>query len=177
MASFLINSYLWSLFILCCVLLLLGVSLFPLPRVLEPPPLREPGELSGPQVVSLLSLSASVSAALVGMLCWGLLMVRPWRWLQTQHWSMTALLGSLISLIEIISTSSLMWVVYIFFILAITRPPSDPASSVFVLLPLGSLGLGIVTLAVVAVTSKGLVFFGGIAAGMGFALLARRIFS
>ena len=136
----------------------------------------ETGELSGWQVSLFLSLSASLSATLVGMLSWGLLIVRPWRWLQTQHWRMTALFGGLIGLIEIIVTSCLMWVVYVSFLFFLTQHSGESVNVIILLVP-GSIGLGIITLAILASTSKGLVFLGGAAAGIGCALLARRIFS
>jgi hypothetical protein len=137
----------------------------------------EPGDLSGAQVAFLFPLSAGLSAALAGMLSWGLLMVLRWRWLQTQHWSVTALFGGLIGLIEIISTFCMMWVIYTFFLLLLTQPPIDQAIRLLVILPLGSIGLAVFTLGILAYTTKGLVFLGGIIVGMGFALLARRIFS
>jgi hypothetical protein len=77
-------------------------------------------------------------AAFAGMLAWRFLMVPRWRWLQMQHWSLTALFGSLISLIEIISTSCLMWIIYVFFLLLLTYPPIEDAIHVLLILPLGS---------------------------------------
>lgn len=137
----------------------------------------EPGTLSGAQVAFLVALSAGLSAAITGMLAWGLLMVPRWRWLQEQHWSITALFGGLISMIEIISTSCMMWVVYVFFLLLLTQPPIDQAIRLLVILPFGSISLGVFTLVILAYTTKGLIFFGGIVVGMGFAVLARRVFS
>ncbi len=135
------------------------------------------GELNGQQIVSLLSINAGIAAALAGMHFWGLLIVLPWKWLQAQHWSMTALFGGLVGLIEIVCTSALMWIGFTIILIAITQPPIATAIQVLALLPISSVGLGIFTLAIVAVASKGTVFLVGIAAGTVFALLARRLFS
>jgi hypothetical protein len=137
----------------------------------------EAGDLSASQGYFFLSLSAGLSAAIAGILAWRFLMVPRWQWLQMQHWSIAALLGSLIGLIEIISTSYLMWIIYIFFLLLFTQPPIDQAIRLLVILPFGSIGLAVLTLAILAFTTKGLVFFAGTIVGIGFALLARRIFS
>ncbi|TMC22345.1 MAG: hypothetical protein E6J34_06450 [Chloroflexi bacterium] len=135
------------------------------------------GELSGPQIVSFLSLSAGMAAAGSGMLLWGLLIVLPWKWLQTKAQGMTVLFGSLIGLIEILCTSCIMWVIYVLLILFILPPSSDTANTLLALLPSGSLGLGIFTLVIVSFASKGIVFLVGIGTSLFFALLARRIFS
>ena len=45
------------------------------------------------------------------------------------------------------------------------------------LIPFGVLGLGIFTVVIVSITSKGIVFLGGIAAGVFFALFARHVFA
>lgn len=136
-----------------------------------------PGELSGAQVAFLFSLSAGLSSAIAGMLAWRFLIVSRWQWLQVQHWSIMALFGSLIGLIEIVATSYLMWIIYVFFLLLLTQPPIDQAISLLVILPFGSIGLAVFALVILAYTTKGLVFFGGTIVGMGFALIARRVFS
>jgi hypothetical protein len=145
----------------------------------------ETGELSGWLVASLISLSAGMSAALSGMLSWGFLIVRPWQWLQTRHWGVTALFGVLIGLIEIIFTSFQTWLTSFFllllFLFLFSGPP--PGFSIghslllLLLAPLGCIWLAFITLVILAVTTKGLVFLGGVAAGAMFALLARRVFS
>lgn len=133
------------------------------------------GDLSGPQSALLLSLSAGVSAALWGMIFWGLLITLPWEWLRTRSWRMTALFGSLIGLIEIIWTSWFMWIIYLLLFFLIIQPSSGIASQLFPLLPLGILGMGFFTVVVVSFASKGSVFLIAIGAGMFCALLARLI--
>jgi hypothetical protein len=117
-----------------------------------------------------------MAAALSGMFFWGLLIVRPWQWLQTKFWGITALFGSLIGLLEIICTSWLMWVFYVLFLLFILPPSSDIIHHLPAHFLLAILGLGIFTLIVVSTGSKGVIFLVGIGAGIFFALLARRIF-
>ena len=136
----------------------------------------EAGDLSMSQGNFFLALSAGLSAAQVGMLSWGFLVVRSWRWLQMQHWSMAALFGGLIGLIEIICISCLMWVIFIFFLFFLIPYSINDIIHILLILPLTSIAFGIFTLIILAVTTKGLVFLGGIAVGMGFALLARRVF-
>lgn len=144
------------------------------PEAWKDPPLRQAGELSGQQVVFFLSLSASIAAALSGMLVWTLLIVLPWQWLTVKSSRITALFGSLIGLIEIISTACLMWMVYDFFLLA-TLPPPDISTLLTVFNPLAIIVLGIFTLAIVIIESKGIIFLVAIVASMLFTLLARRI--
>lgn len=137
----------------------------------------EAGELSGPQGVLLLSLSAGMAAALSGMLSWGLLITLPWQWLRTRSWRMMALFGGLIGLIEIIWTSWLMWIIYLFLFSLIIRPSFSDIMQLLPLIPLGIPGMVIFTVVVVSFGSKGSVFLIAIGAGMFSALLARLILS
>jgi hypothetical protein len=155
----------------------LAFLIFSHPEAWKDLPSREVGELSGLQVILVLSLSAGVAAAGSGMLLWRLLILLPWQWLQTRSWGFTALFGGFVGLIEIICTSWLMWIIYILFLLLIVPASHDITSQLLPLLPLGTLGLGIFTLVIVSVGSKGVVFLVGIGASMSFALIARRIFS
>jgi hypothetical protein len=133
-------------------------------------------DLSERQVFSLMLLCVSVAAALCGMLFWRLLMLSSWRWLATKPWSMTALFGSLVGLLEIICTPSLMWLFYESLVFFLTRPSSVAPHDLAILFP-GTLLLGLFSVFFVIYTSKGFVLLIGIGASVFFALLARRIFS